>query len=128
MQNLHVLTNNNLGASFWEQRTGLRGAVELSPLKFDIFQNLIQSETEFILIDFYFSRIKMQDEIGMIKHFKRMAIQSENFVNLFILSPSFVSSPLEHSYSGNSEIVAHNFTEYFLRMLQSSGKKNQYIS
>ena len=122
MQNLHVLTNNHLGNDFWELRTGFFDAIMTSELETQTFQNLLDAKNTFFLVDFYFSGLRLDDEIQMIDEIMETARKSNNQLRLFILSPFFSCTELIHQVSENKVIVSHNFSGAFLRELMMIGK------
>ena len=85
MQNLQILTNNHLGTNFWEQRIGFINSIELNPLSINTFDELIDSDSNFILIDFYFSKLPMERELKMIEQLQQHAKKFPGFLKLFIL-------------------------------------------
>jgi hypothetical protein len=128
MQNLQILTDNNLGTMFWEQRTGMADAIEFNSLNFSAFKNIIDSQNEFILVDFYHNKFSMEQEQELILKFCEYGRQVSGFLKLFILSPTYAGSKLESIEMGNSTIIIHNYTAHFLRTLSSTGKKFIFIN
>lgn len=124
MQNLHVLTNNHLGNDFWELRTGLIGGIEISELQPQVFQNLLNQENNFFLVDFYFSGLSLDTEIRMINDIIYKAQETDGYLRLFILSPFFSCTEMNYQVSGNKVIITHNFSNPFLRKLMMIGKKS----
>ena len=127
MKDLHILTNNHLGKFFWEQRTGLTDSIQLSELNLTSFNSQLKIKSNFILLDFYFSKIPMQQELELIDKIKQVANCYSGELNLFILSPLFADSELSYLKFNNKIIVAHNFTTCFLKTLSTAGKINKQI-
>ena len=122
METLQILTNNHLGASFWEQRTALIDSINLHPLNLNVFNNLIQAQSNYILIDFYFSKISLQKQLRIIAKIKQSADTIPGNLKLFILSPVYADSEIEHIEFNDKIIVCHNFTNNFLKTLLAAGQ------
>ena len=122
METLQILTNNHLGASFWEQRTGLIDSIQLNPINLKVFNNLIETQSNFILLDFYFSKISLQKQLSLIAKIKQSTETIPGHLKLFILSPVYADSDIEHIEFNNKVIVCHNFTDYFLKTLLAAGQ------
>jgi len=122
MQNLQILTNNHLGTSFWEQRIGFISSIELNPLNINTFDELIDSDSSFILIDFYFSKLPIESELKMIEKLKEHAKIFPGYLKLFILSPTFSDTTLNYIQYENKVVVSDNFTNYFLKTLTKAAK------
>jgi hypothetical protein len=127
MKDLKILTNNHLGNFFWEQRTGLIDSIELDTLDLNTFLRQLEKKSTFILLDFYFSKIPMTQELQMIDEIKQMVKTYAGELNLFILSPLFANSELGYLEFNSKTIVTHNFTTCFLKTLLTAGKINQQI-
>ena len=122
MQNLQILTNNHLGTSFWEQRIGFISSIELNPLNINTFDELIDSDSSFILIDFYFSKLPIESELKMIEKLQEHAKIFPGYLKLFILSPTFSDTTLNYIQYENKVVVSDNFTNYFLKTLTKAAK------
>lgn len=122
MQNLQILTNNHLGPNFWEQRTGFINSIKINPLNINTFDELIDSNSNFILIDFYFSKLPLDRELKMIEKLKQHAKIFPGFLKLFILSPTFADTTLNFVQYENKVVVSDNFTNYFLKTLMKAAK------
>jgi hypothetical protein len=127
MQNLQILTNNHLGKSFWEQRTGLLDSILINKLNVTSFNRIIKSQSTFMLLDFYFSKIPMQKKIDMISQVMLSVRQVTGPLKIFILSPTFTDTVLNYNEFDNKVVVSDNFTNNFLRVLQNESK-NQYLN
>ncbi len=122
MQNLQILTNNKFGADFWQQRAGMIDGIEFNPLDFTVFKNLIVAQNEFILVDFYYSKLTLQQENELIKKLEEYVLNDFGFLKLFILTPSFAGAKLEDKRHSNRTVIIHNYTCHFLRKLSSASK------
>ncbi len=127
MKDLQILTNNHLGKFFWEQRTGLIDSIQINPLNLTSFNSHLKRKSNFILLDFYFSKIPMQKELQLITKIKEITKCYSGELNLFILSPLFADSELGYLEFNTKTIVTHNFTTCFLKTLLTAGKINQQI-
>ena len=125
MKNLQILTNNHLGKSFWEQRTGLIDSILFNELDLNVFDQLIENQSNFILFDFYFSKIPMSQKLKMINKVMYSVEDVRRPLKLFILSPTFTDSELIYNQVGNKVIVSDNFSDTFFRILQNETKINQ---
>jgi len=127
MKNLQILTNNNLGNFFWEQRTGLIDSIELNQLTLNSFNCQLTKKSKYILLDFYFSKIPMKKELLMIKKIKLLTSTYSGELKLFILSPLYAGSKIGYSELDNKTIVTHNYTSSFFKILITEGKINEQI-
>jgi len=127
MKNLHILTNNNLGSFFWEQRIGLFNSIKINQLNLESFNHHLTEKSNFILLDFYFSKISMQKELQMITKIKNLAHSYPGKLKLFILSPLFTDTELEYLEIDNKTIVSHNFTTCFLKTFLTVISSNNQI-
>lgn len=120
MTTLNVLTNNHLGVAFWEQRTGLFGAIKIQELKRSIFIDLLNSKSKYILIDFYFWNKSLDQEIQFLEELLSFAKQTDHECSIFVLSSCFAGINLEQFEQGKLQIIQHNYSFEILKLIATT--------
>lgn len=119
---MQVLTNNNLGAEFWEQRTGLIETISVSKIVVGDLESHICSETQLILVDFYFCQFSVEEQLTISQVLKGMALDQNRELSLFIISPAFSDCPFEKIKSSKTQVVLHNYSSELLQSLAAEGR------
>lgn len=117
MESLNVFANNNLGAKFWEQRTGLCGQVEMGTINVMGVQQAIENGANFILVDFYFSKVSSSQEDKLTNKICELVKEANQNVHLFVLSSTHFEEPIQYYEPNSTQIILHNYTEDFLAVL-----------
>jgi hypothetical protein len=120
---LYVFTNNNLGESFWAQRTALHGQVKMRSIQIIEVQKAIKNGAKYILVDFYFNKKSLKQEDRLTNEINTLVKQANRNVHLFVLSSVHFEEPLLPYDEGTTQIFLQNYTEDFLSVLAKAGSE-----